>query len=50
MNWGRALKVALLSNDLPTEFGKWRGIAADRYLWRDICGSKMPSATKGHLG
>jgi hypothetical protein len=46
MNWGRALKMALLSFDLPTEFAKWRKIAADRNQWRAVCGSKMPSATK----
>jgi hypothetical protein len=45
MNWGRTLKKALLSNDLPTEFAKWREIA-DRNQWRAVCGSKMPIATK----
>jgi hypothetical protein len=37
---------ALQSNDLPTEFVKWREMAADRNQWRAICGSKMPSAIK----
>jgi hypothetical protein len=50
MNRGRALtlkkKKALQSNDLPTEFAKWREMAADRNQWRAVCGSKMPSATK----
>jgi hypothetical protein len=46
MNWGRTLKNALLSNDLPTEFVKWRKMAADRNQWRSICGSKTPSTTK----
>jgi hypothetical protein len=46
MNWGRTLKKALQGNDLPTEFVKWREMAADRNQWRAICGSKMPSATK----
>jgi hypothetical protein len=46
MNWGRTLKQALQSNDLPTEFVKWREMAADRNQWRAVCGSKMPSATK----
>jgi hypothetical protein len=46
MNWGRTLKKALLSNDLPTEFVEWREMAADRNQWRAICGSKLPSATK----
>jgi hypothetical protein len=30
MNWGRTLKKALQSYDLPTEFFKWRETAADR--------------------
>jgi hypothetical protein len=50
VNWGRtmkkALQKALLSNDLPTEFVKWREMAADRNQWRAICGSKAPSTTK----
>jgi hypothetical protein len=29
-NWGRALKKALQSYDLPTELAKWREMAADR--------------------
>jgi hypothetical protein len=49
MNWGRTLKKALQSNDLPTEFVKWREMAADRNQWRAICGSKMPSTTKETL-
>jgi hypothetical protein len=46
MNWDRTPKNALQSNDLPTEFIKWRDIAADRNQWRAICDSKMPNATK----
>jgi hypothetical protein len=46
MNWGRALKKALQNYDLPTEFAKWREMAADRNQWHAICGSKTPSATK----
>jgi hypothetical protein len=46
MNWGRTLKKALQSNDLPTEFFKRREMAADRHQWRAICGSKRQSATK----
>jgi hypothetical protein len=46
INWGRTLKKALLSNDIPTEFVKWRKIAADRNQWCAICGSKIPSASK----
>jgi hypothetical protein len=30
MNWGRILKEALQSYDLPTEFAKWREMVADR--------------------
>jgi hypothetical protein len=46
MNWGRTLKKALQSYDLPTEFVELREIAADRNEWRAVCGSKVPSATK----
>jgi hypothetical protein len=46
MNWGRTLKKALLSYDLPTEFVKWRMMAAQRNQWLAVCGSKMPNATK----
>jgi hypothetical protein len=28
--WGQTMKKALQSNDLPTEFAKWREMAADR--------------------
>jgi hypothetical protein len=46
INWGRTLKKALLSIDLPTEFVKWRETPADRNQGRAVCGSKIPSATK----
>jgi hypothetical protein len=46
LNWGRALKKALQSYDLPTKLVKWREMAADRNQWRAVCGSKIPSATK----
>jgi hypothetical protein len=46
MNWGRILKKALQSCDLPTAFVEWREIAADRCKWRAAFGSKMPRATK----
>jgi hypothetical protein len=46
MKWGRALKKALMSNDLPTDFAKWREITADRNQMRAVCGSKMPIAAK----
>jgi hypothetical protein len=49
MNWGQALKKALQSDDLPSEFVKWRKIVADRSHWRAVCGSKEPSATKETL-
>jgi hypothetical protein len=48
MNWGQTLEKALQSNDLPTEFVKWREMAADRNQWRAICGSKTPSLQKRH--
>jgi exonuclease III len=34
MTWGRSLKKALKSNDLPTDFGSWTAIAKDRMKWR----------------
>jgi hypothetical protein len=46
MNWGRTLKNALHSYDLPSEFVKWREMVADRNQWPAVCGFKMPSATK----
>ena len=30
MTWGRTLKKALQRNSLPTEFSKWRKLAADQ--------------------
>jgi hypothetical protein len=36
MNWGRILKKALESNDLLTEFFKWRKMAADRNQRRAV--------------
>jgi hypothetical protein len=39
-------EVSLRSNDLPTEFFKWREMAADRNQWRAICGFETLSATK----
>jgi hypothetical protein len=41
-----SLKKALQSNDLPTEFVKWREMAADQNQWRAICGSKTPSTSQ----
>jgi hypothetical protein len=43
---GPNLEKALLRNDLPTKFVKWREIAADQNQWRAIWGMNMPSATK----
>ena len=40
MTWGRTLKKALQRNSLPTDFSKWRELAADRGQWRAICGAK----------
>jgi hypothetical protein len=46
IKWGRTLKKALQSYDLPTEFFKWREMVADRNQWRALEGSKTPSTTK----
>jgi len=40
MTWGRTLKKALASSGIPSDFIKWRDIAADREQWRVLCGSK----------
>jgi hypothetical protein len=39
-------KKALQRNGLPTEFVKWREIAADRNQWRAVFGSKILNAKK----
>ena len=40
MTWGRTLKKALQRNSLPTDFSKWRELAADRgYLRGQINGT-----------
>lgn len=46
MTWGRTLKKALTSAGLPTEFTKWRDLAAYREQWRTICGSKPRSGAQ----
>jgi hypothetical protein len=33
MTWGRTLSNALKSYDLPTIFGQWSTLAADRRVW-----------------
>jgi len=48
MNWGRTLKKALRSKDLPTDFVAWRLIANDRARWRQICGGAMPRQATNH--
>lgn len=47
MTWGRTLKKALRSKDLPTEFVEWCKLAADRDRWRLVCGgsSKQPTTS-----
>jgi hypothetical protein len=34
MTWGHTLNKALKSYDLPTEFGQWSALAADRRVWQ----------------
>ena len=39
MTWGRMLEnTALSGNGLPTDFGAWHQLAADRSAWRQVCG------------
>ena len=40
MNWGRTLKKALRSKDLPTGLVAWRLIANDHARWRQMCGGR----------
>jgi hypothetical protein len=44
----RSLKKALHSNDLPTEFVKWREKAADRNQWRAFAVLKRRVLQKRH--
>ena len=50
MTWGRSLKKALKSNDLPTEFGAWTAIAKDRVQWRAAIHAKdTPISKETHI-
>ena len=42
MTWGRALKKALKSHDLPTDFSEWSELAADRRVWQQRIGARGP--------
>ena len=42
MTWGRTLKKALKSNDLPTDFWQWSALAADRMVWQQRIGVCPP--------
>ena len=46
MTWGRSLKKALKSNDLPTDFGAWTAIAKDRVQWRAAVHAKDTPISK----
>ena len=46
MTWGRTLKKALVKNELPTDFVKWRTLAMDRDQWRVFCGSPFRRSSK----
>jgi hypothetical protein len=46
MTWGRSLKKALKSNDLPAEFGAWTAIAEDRVQWRAAVHAKDTPISK----
>ncbi len=45
MRWGRTLKKALSSNELPTDFAAWHQLAADRCTWRQFCGGSASPTT-----
>ena len=38
MTWGRTLNKALKSYDIPTDFGQWSILAADRRVWQQRIG------------
>ena len=42
MIWGRTLNKALNSYDLPTDFGRWSILAADRRVWQQQIGIRAP--------
>jgi hypothetical protein len=42
MTWGRTLNKALKSYDIPTDFGQWSILAADRRVWQQRIGIRAP--------
>jgi hypothetical protein len=42
MTWGRTLNKSLKSYDLPTNFGQWSTLAADRRVWQQRIGFRAP--------
>ncbi len=42
MTWGRMLNKALKSYDIPTDFGQWSILAADRKVWQQRIGIRAP--------
>lgn len=48
MNFGRTLKKALKSANLPIEFEKWHCIAQDRNMWRSRISKQKPVPKNKH--
>ena len=42
MTWGRTLNKAFKSYDIPTDFGQWGILAADRRVWQQQIGIRPP--------
>ncbi len=42
MSWGRTPNKALKSYDIPTDFGQWSILAADRWAWQQSIGVRPP--------
>ncbi len=43
MTWGRTLNKALKSYDVPTDFGQWSALTADRRVWQQRIGVRTPA-------
>jgi hypothetical protein len=41
MTWGRTLKKAIVSANIPTAYTEWRELDAQRDKWRELCGATL---------
>ncbi len=49
MTWGRMLNKEHKSYDLPTDFGQWSALAADRRVWQQRIGIRAPARVRQRL-